>query len=123
MGFGGELELFGDVAEEVMIQFFGSADEEVCVEVGTAEDVVHVAARGQHLLGKPRHAAALPAQLLMNQFAAMDARHASVSIFPPSEAPFVGLLSFVLETQKKSAGARTFAYPAARAFALPIIRG
>lgn len=55
-----------------MIQFLRGAKKELGIEMWALEDVVHVAARVGHLVGKPCHAAPLPAQFVVDQFAEMN---------------------------------------------------
>ena len=52
-----------------------SSQYEVCVEMRTCKQLVHIAAVAAHFLGKPCHAVALIAQFAENHIAEMDVAH------------------------------------------------
>lgn len=65
-----------------MPQLFGGAKNEVGIEMRPFKNLVHVAASVRHLLGKPCHAAALPAQLRFDKMAKMYVGHGPNLPFP-----------------------------------------
>ena len=72
------MEHLGSVAKEVVVEFFGGAEEKFGVEVPPFKNLVHVASGVRHLLGKPSHAITLPSEFAKYHFTKMDFLHAFV---------------------------------------------
>ncbi len=66
------LQILRGVAEEIMAQQNGGANQKTAVQIATVQQLVHVAAVAVHLQGKPVHRPSLQLQLILDQVAEME---------------------------------------------------
>ena len=90
-----------------MLELFTSTKNEIGMQMRPFKDLVHVASGVRHLLGKPCHAAALPAQFLFDKVAKMNVGHASASYCRRQRLPMPAtLLIRSSKSQKEKRGSK-----------------